>query len=74
MDTSTPPNESPFPRKITLLFRNANTEIADLREDVRRMSEELKTKDALLTACLDVAHDQSLRISTPSVALQDTPP
>ena len=65
------PGESPLPHKISF-FKNANKEIADLKEDIRRLSEDLKTKDALLTACMDVAHNQSLRISSFSAAFQDT--
>ncbi|CAL8248525.1 unnamed protein product [Merluccius merluccius] len=55
-----------------LLLNKANKTITNLRDENRRLSDELKEKTALLSACIDVAHDQSLRISSLSAALQDT--
>ncbi|KAE8301192.1 hypothetical protein D5F01_LYC01359 [Larimichthys crocea] len=55
-----------------VLLRNANKTITNLREDNRRLSDELKNKTSLLSTCVEVAHEQSLRISSLTAALQDT--
>ncbi|XP_030249301.1 uncharacterized protein LOC115567150 [Sparus aurata] len=38
----------------------ANKQISDLKDDIRRLSQELQKKQALLTSCLDIAHEQSM--------------
>lgn len=55
-------------------LRKANKKISDLLEDVRRLSAELRDKDALLARSMEVAHEQSLRIASLSAAFQDTAP
>uniref|UniRef100_A0AAQ5WZ13 SGNH hydrolase-type esterase domain-containing protein n=1 Tax=Amphiprion ocellaris TaxID=80972 RepID=A0AAQ5WZ13_AMPOC len=67
MATSMYPGEDPH-------LRMANEKIADLLEDVRRLSAELRDKDALLARYMEVAHEQSMRIASLSVAFQDTAP
>ncbi|KAK0139521.1 hypothetical protein N1851_023601 [Merluccius polli] len=49
-------------------------QVIDLKDDVRRLSRELRRKEDLLQQSLDVAHEQSLRMSSLSAALQDTVP
>lgn len=55
-------------------LRKAHKKIADLKDDVRRLSKELRRKEDLLQQSLDVAHEQCLRMSSLSAALQDTVP
>lgn len=55
-------------------LQKANKKIADLLEDVRRLSAELRDKDALLARSMEVAHEQSMRIASLSAAFQDTAP
>ncbi|TKS85150.1 Enolase 4 [Collichthys lucidus] len=57
-----------------VLLRNANKTITNLREDNRRLSDELKNKTTLLSTYVEVAHEQSLRISSLTAALQDWDP
>lgn len=45
--------------------------IANLREDIRRLTQELRTKSELLTRTQDVAQEQSQQISSLKAALQD---
>ncbi|XP_073328899.1 uncharacterized protein [Pagrus major] len=52
----------------------ANKQITDLKEDIRRLSEELQDKQTMLTSCLDLAHEQSMHIASLKAALQDTVP
>jgi len=52
----------------------ANKNISDLKEDKRLLSQELQDKQAMLTSCLDLAHEQSLHIASLKVALQDIDP
>ncbi|KAL7407287.1 hypothetical protein ABVT39_006245 [Epinephelus coioides] len=63
-----------MPSEEDLLLRKANKTITDLKEDIRRLSDELKNKESLLASCLDMAHEQSLRIVSLTTALQDTAP
>ena len=49
----------------------ANKKIADLKEDILRLSEELRSKEALLARSIEVAHEQSLQLTSFSVALCD---
>uniref|UniRef100_A0AAQ5ZE09 SGNH hydrolase-type esterase domain-containing protein n=1 Tax=Amphiprion ocellaris TaxID=80972 RepID=A0AAQ5ZE09_AMPOC len=67
MATSVYPGEDPQ-------LRIANEKIADLLEDVRRLSAELRDKDALLARTMEVTHEQSMRIASLSAAFQDTAP
>lgn len=48
-----------------------NRIIANLKEDIRRLSEEVRTKYELLTNTLDVAHEQSLQIAPLKATLLD---
>ncbi|CAL8374337.1 unnamed protein product [Boreogadus saida] len=70
----------------SILLQNAQNKIAYLTDDIRRLSAELRKKEAilssfseklwekelLLSSFTDLATDQSKRISTLSAALQDT--
>ncbi|XP_054864080.1 uncharacterized protein LOC129348233 [Amphiprion ocellaris] len=67
MATSVYPGEDPQ-------LRMANEKIANLLEDVRRLSAELRDKDALLARTMEVTHEQSMRIASLSAAFQDTAP
>ncbi|CAK6982121.1 hypothetical protein D5F01_LYC22323 [Scomber scombrus] len=55
-------------------LNKANKKIADLREDIHRLSDELKNKQALLTSVLNLAPEQSVRIASLTTTLQDTIP
>nr|XP_033502105.1 uncharacterized protein LOC117269286 [Epinephelus lanceolatus] len=55
-----------------LLKKKANKKIADLKDDIRRLSHELRKKDSLLFSYMDVAASQSIKLASLSVALQDT--
>lgn len=65
MATSSPPDENQQLVKKDRI-------IANLKEDIRRLSAELKSQSELLTNTLDVAHEQSLQIASLKAALQDT--
>ncbi|KAL7386166.1 hypothetical protein ABVT39_004726 [Epinephelus coioides] len=65
MATSSPPDENQ-----QLIKKNRI--IANLKEDIQRLSSGLKSQSELLTNTLDVAHEQSLQISSLKAALQDT--
>lgn len=52
-------------------LRVANKKIADLKEVVRQLSDELKDKTALLTTTQNMAHEQCLRISSLTATLRD---
>ncbi|CAL8241525.1 unnamed protein product, partial [Gadus morhua 'NCC'] len=70
----------------SILLQNAQNKIAYLTDDIRRLSAELRKKEAilssfsetlrekelLLSSFTDIATDQSKQISTLSAALQDT--
>ncbi|CAL8295906.1 unnamed protein product [Merluccius merluccius] len=45
---------------------------ADLEDDIRRLSNELRKKDSLLSSYFDVAASQSVKLASLSTALQDT--
>ncbi|KAG7276367.1 hypothetical protein CRUP_014399 [Coryphaenoides rupestris] len=55
-----------------LSLKKANKNITDLKEDIRRLSEELECKSGLLAVYMDVAHEQSQQIALLTAALQDT--
>lgn len=59
-------------RKEDSLLKRANKQIANLKEDVRLLSNELRKKDALLSSFMDVASDQSKQITSLTAALHDT--
>ncbi|KAL7401421.1 hypothetical protein ABVT39_027915 [Epinephelus coioides] len=65
MATSSPPDENQQLVKKDRI-------IANLKEDIRRLSAELNSQSELLTNTLDVAHKQSLQIASLKAALQDT--
>lgn len=58
------PEEETFRRK-------ANKTIANLKEDIKKLSEQLRLKDDLLTQAMEVACQQSQQLSV-TAALQDT--
>lgn len=60
------------PCEDSILLTRANKKIADLKEDIRRLSDELLRKDSLLSSFMDVAHGQSKQLASLSAALQDT--
>ncbi|KAL7395784.1 hypothetical protein ABVT39_023309 [Epinephelus coioides] len=51
-------------------LKKANKKIADLKEDIRRLSGELNDKSSMLTALQEVAHEQLLQIASVTAALQ----
>ncbi|KAL7382253.1 hypothetical protein ABVT39_019537 [Epinephelus coioides] len=55
-----------------ILLKKANKKISDLKDDIRRLSHELRKKDSLLSSYMDVAASQSIKLASLSVALQDT--
>ncbi|CAL8276686.1 unnamed protein product [Merluccius merluccius] len=64
-----------MPAEVTedkILLEKAIKKIADLKDDIRRLSHELKKKDSLLSSYMDVAVGQSVKLASLSVALQDT--
>uniref|UniRef100_A0A7N6AHW4 SGNH hydrolase-type esterase domain-containing protein n=1 Tax=Anabas testudineus TaxID=64144 RepID=A0A7N6AHW4_ANATE len=65
---------STSPREDNVLLLRAYKKIADLKEDIRRLSDELRQKESLLTSVVDVASEQSKRIFSLTTALQDTAP
>ncbi|KAL7386763.1 hypothetical protein ABVT39_013084 [Epinephelus coioides] len=65
MATSSPPDENQQLVKKNRIFAN-------LKEDIRRLSAELKSQSELLTNTLDVAHEQPLQTASLKTALQDT--
>ncbi|CAL8338325.1 unnamed protein product [Boreogadus saida] len=50
----------------------ANNTIANLKKDIRRLSDELHNKESLLASVMDLAADQSKQIASLSAAFQDT--
>ncbi|CAL8378187.1 unnamed protein product [Boreogadus saida] len=50
----------------------ANNKIANLKKDIRRLSDELRNKESLLASVMDLAADQSKQIASLSAAFQDT--
>lgn len=69
MDSNFTPNMS---GENDLLMQKANKKMADLKEDIRRLSDKVKEKDSLLTSGFDVAFEQNKLIASVSAALQDT--
>ncbi|KAL7385353.1 hypothetical protein ABVT39_020261 [Epinephelus coioides] len=56
------------------LLIKANKKIAYLSDENRRLAAELKTNETLLSQFLDLAHEQSRKISSLSAAFHDTVP
>ena len=56
------------------VLQTANKRIADLQEDIRLLSAELKKKDALLSSYIEIAVGQSSRLASLGATLQDTVP
>ncbi|CAL8387984.1 unnamed protein product [Boreogadus saida] len=50
----------------------ANNKIANLKKDIRRLSDELRNKESLLASVMDLAADQHKQIASLSAAFQDT--
>ena len=50
--------------KDCTVLNKANKKIADLKEDIRRLSDELKKKDSLLSSFMEVASEQSKQITS----------
>lgn len=46
-----------------LLLTKANKKIAHLKQDIRRLSDELKSKSEMLTSFMDLAHQQTLHLA-----------
>lgn len=46
-----------------LLLTKANKKIAHLKQDIRRLSDELKSKSENLTSFMDLAHQQTLHLA-----------
>lgn len=55
-----------------MLVQKANKKITDLKEDIRRLSEELQKKDSLLSSSQSVDAEQTMRIAHLNASLQDT--
>ena len=62
------------PCEDSILLTRANKKIADLKEDIRRLSDELLRKDSLLSSFMDVAHGQSKQPASLSAQSLDTQP
>ena len=54
------------------LLIKANKQIANLKEDILRLSEELRRKDSLLSSYVDLACGQSRKLASLDSTLQDT--
>ncbi|CAK6968209.1 PREDICTED: allantoinase-like [Scomber scombrus] len=61
-----------MPSEEFILLRKANKKIAELKEDIHRLSNELKKKDSLLSSFMEVASGQSKQLASFNVPLQDT--
>ena len=53
------------------VLQKANKKIADLKEDIRRLSDELKKKDSLLSSFMEVASEQSKQMTSLNTTIQD---
>ena len=54
------------------VLQKANKKIADLKEDIRRLSDELKMKDSLLSSFMEGVSKQSKQITSLNTTIQDT--
>lgn len=68
------PSQATIVREDNSPLKEANKKIADLEDDVRRLSNELRTRDLLLTSYKDLAFGQFKQISSLGPAWQDTAP
>ncbi|KAF3834538.1 hypothetical protein F7725_027096 [Dissostichus mawsoni] len=55
-----------------VLLQRANTQITDLKKDIRRLSDELKEKDSLVSSLMEVASVQSKQLVSFSATIHDT--
>ncbi|KAL3043335.1 hypothetical protein OYC64_003244 [Pagothenia borchgrevinki] len=55
-----------------VLLQRANTQITDLKKDIRRLSDELKEKDSLVSGLMKVASVQSKQLVSFSATIHDT--
>ena len=64
----------PCPASVSseMQLKKANKKIADLLEDIRRLSDELRKKETPLTGFVEVASSQSRRLASMIGATQDT--
>ncbi len=61
-----------IPCEDHVLLQKANIKIADLKEDILQLSDELQKQDSLLSSFMDMACGQSKWIASHDAALQDT--
>ena len=61
-----------LPCEDSMPLHIANKTITNLREDIRRLSDELRRKDELLSNFMDVVTKQCVKLSSLSAALQET--
>ena len=68
------PKMRPCPASVSseIQLKKANKKIADLLEDIRRLSDELRKKETPLTGFVEVASSQSRRLASIIGATQDT--
>eukprot|EP00064_Thunnus_orientalis_P012486 superscaffoldBa00001922_g12521 len=62
----------PLPCEDSVLLQEANKKIANLKETIQWLSDELQKKESLLSSFMDVATGQSKWITDLSAAIQDT--
>lgn len=60
------------PHETSMLLHKALKKITHLKEDIKRLSDELRRKEAMLSSCTELAVGQSKQISSLNSALQDT--
>ncbi|KAM4537037.1 peroxisomal acyl-coenzyme A oxidase 3-like [Odontesthes bonariensis] len=60
------------PTDDNLVHTYTNKDITNLKEDIRKLSDELKSKNEMLNSLLDLDHQQSMHIASLKTALQDT--
>uniref|UniRef100_A0A8C7Y637 SGNH hydrolase-type esterase domain-containing protein n=1 Tax=Oryzias sinensis TaxID=183150 RepID=A0A8C7Y637_9TELE len=51
---------------------NPDTQITNLKKDIQKLSDELRSKNDLLNSLLDLAHKQSMHIASLKAAVEDT--
>uniref|UniRef100_A0A8C7ZHE4 SGNH hydrolase-type esterase domain-containing protein n=1 Tax=Oryzias sinensis TaxID=183150 RepID=A0A8C7ZHE4_9TELE len=51
---------------------NPDTQITNLKKDIQKLSDELRSKNDLLNSLLDLAHQQSMHIASLKAAVEDT--
>jgi len=60
------------PTDDNLVHTFSNKDITNLKEDIWKLSNELKSKSDMLNSLLDLAHQQSMHIASLKTALQET--